>query len=166
MEPLNLPFTGLRIKKQQEKEYVFDRLRKRFVRLTPEEYVRQQFISFLIEYKGYPAGRLANEIEIVLGNVRKRCDTILYDNYLQPLMIIEYKAPSVAISQKTFEQITRYNFVLQVPWLIVSNGIRHFCCRMNQIKNEYVFINEIPEYEQIIAYPESKHPENRDNICS
>ena len=149
MAPLNLPFTELRIKKQKEKDYVFDRLRKQFVRLTPEEYVRQQFISFLIEYKGYPSGRLANEVEIVLGNVRKRCDTVLYDNHLQPLMIIEYKAPPVAISQKTFDQIARYNFALQVPWLIVSNGIRHFCCRIDKEKNEYVFLNEIPEHEKL-----------------
>jgi len=151
MTPLNLPLAELRIKKQGEKDYVFDRLRKRFVRLTPEEYVRQQFISFLIEYKGYPSGRLANEVEIVLGNVRKRCDTVLYDSLLQPLMIIEYKAPSISISQKTFDQIARYNFSLQVPWLIVSNGARHFCCRIDNEKNEYVFLSEIPEHKQIVV---------------
>ena len=150
--PLNLPLIELKIRKQKEKDYVFDRLRKQFVRLTPEEYVRQQFISFLIEYKGYPSGRLANEIEIVLGNVRKRCDTVLYDNYLQPLMIIEYKASSQEISQKTFDQIARYNLALQVPWLIISNGILHFCCRMDNEKNQYVFVNEIPEYERVINY--------------
>jgi len=149
---LNLPVAELRIEMQNGKEYVFDRLRKQLVRLTPEEYVRQQFISFLNEYKGYPAGKLANEIEIVLGNIRKRCDTVLYDNYLQPLMIIEYKAPSVAISQKTFDQIARYNFALQVPWLIVSNGIQHFCCRLDQEKKAYVFLNEIPEFERVISY--------------
>jgi len=146
---LNLPFAELRMKKQEGKEYVFDRLRKQFVRLTPEEYVRQQFVSFLIEYKGYPSSRLANEIGIVLGNVKKRCDTILYDNYLQPLMIIEYKAPSLVISQKTFDQIARYNLALQVPWLIVSNGMQHFCCRIDKEKKAYVFVNEIPEYNSV-----------------
>ena len=146
---LNLPPAELKIKKQNGKEYVFDRLRKQFVRLTPEEFVRQQFVSFLIEYKGYPSSRLANEIGIVLGNVRKRCDTVLYDNYLQPLMIIEYKAPSALISQKTFDQIARYNFALQVPWLIISNGIQHFCCRADKEKKEYVFVNEIPEHKEL-----------------
>ena len=146
---LNLPVAELRIKEQSGKDYVFDRLRKQFVRLTPEEFVRQHFISFLIEHKGYPSGRMANEIEIVLGNVRKRCDTVLYDSYLQPLMIIEYKAPSTVINQKTFDQIARYNLALQVPWLIVSNGILHFCCRMDKEKKEYIFINEIPEYEKV-----------------
>lgn len=149
MAPLNLPVTDLRIRKQKNKAYVFDRLRKQFVRLTPEEFVRQQFVSFLIDYKGYPSGRLANEIEIILGNVRKRCDTVLYDNYLQPLMIIEYKAPSIAISQKTFDQIARYNLTLQVPWLIISNGIRHFCCQLDKEKKEYVFLDEIPEYGKV-----------------
>ena len=146
MMQLNLPEAEVKIKKINEKDYIFDRLRKQFVRLTPEEYVRQQFVSYLIEHKGYPLGRLANEVTIVLGNVRKRCDTVLYDNYLQPLMIIEYKSPSVVISQKTFDQIARYNFVLQVPWLIVSNGIQHFCCRIDSEKNEYVFENEIPDF--------------------
>jgi len=149
MIELNLPVSELRIEKQTGKAFVFDRLRKQFVRLTPEEYVRQQFVSFLIEHKGYPSGRMANEIGIVLGNVRKRCDTVIYDNYLQPLMIIEYKSPSIAISQKTFDQIARYNFTLQVPWLIVSNGIQHFCCRTDKEKKEYVYVNEIPEYEKV-----------------
>ena len=152
MMELNLPVTELRIEKQNGKAFVFDRLRKQFVRLTPEEYVRQQFVSFLIEHKGYPSGRIANEIGIVLGNVRKRCDTVVYDNYLQPLMIIEYKSPSIAISQKTFDQIARYNFTLQVPWLIVSNGIQHFCCRTDNEKKEYVFVNKIPEYERVKNY--------------
>jgi hypothetical protein len=162
---LNLPVSELKIKKRGDKTYVFDRLRKQFVRLTPEELVRQQFVSFLIDCKGYPQGRLANEIGIALGNVRKRCDTILYDSYLQPLMIIEYKAPPVAISQKTFDQIARYNFALKVPWLIVSNGMQHFCCRIDSTKKVYVFASEIPEYETlIIDYPESRHPESQDNI--
>ena len=162
MAQLNLPAAELKIRKQNGKNYIFDRLRKQWVRLTPEEFVRQQFVSFLIEHKSYPSGRMANEIEIVLGNVKKRCDTVLYDNYLHPLMIIEYKAPSVAISQKTFDQIAHYNLALQVPWLIVSNGIRHFCCRLDKEKKEYAFVNEIPEYERIIspiAHPGSKHLE-------
>ena len=150
MVHLNLPVTELKIKNQKGKDYVFDSLRKLFVRLTPEEYVRQQFVSYLIEYKGYPSGRMANEIEIALGNVKKRCDTVLYDYYLHPLMIIEYKSPATAISQKTFDQIARYNLSLQVTWLIVSNGICHFCCRMDKEKGAYIFVKEIPEYGEIL----------------
>jgi len=149
---LNLPVSELRIKKQTGKNFVFDLLRKQYVRLTPEEFVRQQFVAFLIKHKGYPSGCMANEIEIVLGKIRKRCDSVIYDNYLNPVMIIEYKAPSVDIDQKTFDQITRYNFALQVPWLIISNGIRHFCCRLNKEKKEYVFVNEIPDYNEVMNY--------------
>jgi len=148
---LNLPTSELKIKNQNGKTYVFDCLRKRYVRLTPEEFVRQQFVSFLIKHKGYPSSRMANEKGIVLGNVRKRCDTVLYDNYLQPLMIIEYKSPSIEIDQHTFDQIARYNLALQVPWIIISNGTQHFCCRLEKEKHTYVFVNAIPEYETIIT---------------
>lgn len=149
MSDLNLPPANLKIKKQEGKEYVFDTLRKQYVRLTPEEFVRQHFVSYLVDYKNYPAGRLANEVQIALGNVTKRCDTILYDDFLQALMIVEYKAPSVTIDQKTFDQIARYNMSLNVPWLIISNGMQHFCCRINREENEVIFEKEIPNYEEL-----------------
>ena len=85
-------------------------------------------------------------------NVKKRCDTVLYDQYLQPVMIIEYKASFLSISQETFDQIARYNIALNVPWLIVSNGLQHFCCRIDRTKNEYVFCKEIPDYEEVMNY--------------
>ncbi|MDR0681044.1 MAG: type I restriction enzyme HsdR N-terminal domain-containing protein [Dysgonamonadaceae bacterium] len=146
---LNLPPAHLRIKKQENKEYVFDRLRKQFVRLTPEEFVRQHFINYLIECKNYPEGLLANEVSIELGNLNRRCDTVLYDNFLQPRMIIEYKAPTVAIDQNAFDQIVRYNMSLQVTWLIVSNGLEHFCCHIDKEKGEYFFLKDIPLYNRL-----------------
>ena len=146
---LNLPPAELKIKKENGKEYVFDRLRKLYVRLTPEEFVRQHFVSFLITYKNYPQSRMANEIGIELGNVKKRCDTVLYDEYLHPLMIIEYKAPSITINQNTFDQITRYNMRLNVPWLIVSNGIQHYCCCVDYKTGKYSFFKEIPKYSEL-----------------
>jgi hypothetical protein len=149
MLELNLPQAELNIKEENGKAYVFDRLRKQFVRLTPEEYVRQSFVSYLITYKNYPQSRMANEIGIELGNVKKRCDTVLYDEYLHPLMIIEFKAPSILIKQNAFDQITRYNMRLNVPWLIVSNGVRHYCCRVDYEKKEYFFLKDIPEYEKL-----------------
>ncbi|MDR1631393.1 MAG: type I restriction enzyme HsdR N-terminal domain-containing protein [Dysgonamonadaceae bacterium] len=149
MLELNLPPAELNIREENGKTYVFDRLRKQFVRLTPEEYVRQSFVSYLITHKNYPQSRLANEIGIDLGNVRKRCDTVLYDEYLHPLMIIEYKAPSIPVKQNTFDQIARYNMRLNVPWLIVSNGIQHYCCRINYEKKGWFFHKEIPEYEEL-----------------
>jgi len=149
MSGLNLPPADLKIRKQEGKDYILDSLRKQYVRLTPEEFVRQHFVSYLIHHKNYPSGRLANEIQIFLGNVTKRCDTVLYDELLQPLMIIEYKAPSIEIDQRVFDQIARYNMTLNVPWLIVSNGIRHFCCRIDREKQKVVFEKEIPDFEEL-----------------
>ncbi|MDR2806150.1 MAG: type I restriction enzyme HsdR N-terminal domain-containing protein [Dysgonamonadaceae bacterium] len=147
---LNLPPADLKISRQNNKEYVFDRLRKQQVRLTPEEWVRQHFIHYLIDQKHYPEGLLANEVCIALGPVNRRCDTALYDTFLQPLMIIEYKAPAVNITQKTFDQIMRYNHCLKVPWLIVSNGLQHYCCRIDENGNG-VFIADIPEWQALGA---------------
>lgn len=148
MPLLNLPFVELNIKRQGDKEYILDRLRKQFVRLTPEEFVRQCFINYLIEHKNYPEGLLSNEVCIELGNVKRRCDTVLYDRSLKTKMIIEYKAPSVSITQKTFDQILRYSMVLKVSWLVVTNGMEHYCCCVNEA-GEYRFIKEIPDYDQI-----------------
>ena len=145
MSGLNLPSTNLKIRKQENKNFVWDRLRKQYVRLTPEEYVRQHFIAFLIEHKNYPEGLLANEVTIELGNVTKRCDTVLYNHFLKAQMIIEYKAPTTNINQKTFDQIARYNTSLQVPWLIISNGLQHYCCKTNE-QGEISFLKDIPEY--------------------
>jgi len=148
MHPLNLPPADLKIRRQDDKDYVFDRLRKQFVRLTPEEWVRQHFIHYLIQEKHYPEGLLANEVCISLGAVNRRCDTVLYDTFLQPQMIIEYKAPSVNISQKTFDQIMRYNYRLKVPWLMVSNGLQHYCCRVDEM-GKAVFLQEVPVWGEL-----------------
>ncbi|MDR1373310.1 MAG: type I restriction enzyme HsdR N-terminal domain-containing protein [Dysgonamonadaceae bacterium] len=150
MQKLNLPPTALNIRKRNGKDYVFDSLRRRFVRLTPEEFVRLNFTAFLVEHLNYPKNRLANEICIELGNIKKRCDTVLYDEFLQPLMIVEYKAPTIEVSQTTFDQIARYNMTLNVPWLIVTNGIKHFCCKIDRENNIYQFLREIPDYKEVI----------------
>jgi len=154
MHPLNLPPADLKIRRQDNKDYVFDRLRKQYVRLTPEEWVRQHFIHYLINEKHYPEGLLANEVEIALGTVNRRCDTVCYDSFLQPLIIIEYKAWSVSISQETFDQIARYNHRLKVPWLIVSNGLQHYCCRCDE-KGKAIFMPDIPEWNEVNCLPVS-----------
>lgn len=150
MTGLNLPSFELKITKRNNKDYIFDRLRRQYVRLTPEEYVRQHFIHFLIEYRNYPQALLANEVGIEIGNVKKRCDTVLYDKHLNPLVVVEYKAPAIEITQKTFDQILRYNMTLQVPWMIVSNGMQHFCCKINIEEGTYRFEKDIPFYENIL----------------
>lgn len=143
---LNLPASDCKTTIKNGKKYIFDRLRKQFVRLTPEELVRQQFINFLIEQKKFPEGLLANEVCIELANTKKRCDTVLYDKSLNPILLIEFKAPSIPITQNTFDQIIRYNMILHVPWLIISNGMEHYCCSVNFETNTYEFEKEIPDY--------------------
>ena len=130
---------------------VFDFLRRRYVALTPEEWVRQHFVHYLVEHKGYPKGLLANEMELRVGEKRLRCDTVLYNNVLQPLMIMEYKAPSVPITQRVFDQITAYNILLHVDYLVVSNGLQHYCCRMDYEGRSYTFLKEIPDYSMLNA---------------
>lgn len=149
MNALNLPYFPLKIKKVEEKHFVWDILRKKYIQITPEEWVRQHFVHFLIERKGYPKGLLANEVQVLLNGQKKRCDTILYSKTQQPFMIIEYKAPDVPITQKVFDQITRYNIALKVRYLIVSNGIEHFCCEVDYLQHNYRFLPEIPDYRYL-----------------
>jgi len=147
---LNLPSFDTKIMKRDGKNVIFDIIRRKYVALTPEEWVRQHFVHFLIEQKGYPRSLLANEVQLVLNGTKKRCDTVLYRRDLTAQMIVEYKAPDVEITQAVFDQIGRYNLVLHVDYLVVSNGIRHFCCRMDYGQKKYVFLPEIPAYKCLL----------------
>ena len=128
---LNLPQYEINITEKDGKRLIFDFLRRKFVALTPEEWVRQHFTHYLVEHKGYPKGLLGNEIELHIGDKKLRCDTLLYNKETQPRMIIEYKAPTIPIQQKTFDQIAAYNLLLKVDYLVVSNGLQHVCCKMD-----------------------------------
>ena len=149
MQTLNLPQTELKLQQRDDALYVFDVLRRRYVRLTPEEWVRQHFVHFLVQYKGFPQELLANEVSLSLNKTTKRCDTVLYGRHAEPMMIVEYKAPHIQLSQRTFDQICRYNIVLRVPYLIVSNGLQHYCCHIDLERQTYVFLHEIPDYKDI-----------------
>lgn len=151
MYALNLPKITPNIKKTAAGLFIFDSLRRKFVALTPEEWVRQHFVSYLITQKGYRALLMQNEGFIKLNSLKKRCDTVVFDNQLKPLMIIEYKKPDVKITQEVFDQIARYNIVLKVNYLIVSNGISHYCCRMNYETQSVEYISEIPDYIDITS---------------
>ncbi len=144
---INLPPYDIKMREQGGKRQIFDFLRRKYVALTPEEWVRQHFVHFLINHKGYPQGLLANEVELKVGNKKLRCDTLLYNRVLQPQMIIEYKAPHVEITQQVFNQITVYNHLLHVDFLVISNGLQHFCCRMDYDHQSYAFLQEIPDYQ-------------------
>lgn len=149
MHQLNLPPYEAIIRGTREKPEIFDFLRSRFVTLTPEEWVRQHFTHYLVDHKGYPQGLLGNEIELKVGDKRLRCDSILYGKDAQPRMIIEYKAPTIQIKQKVFDQISVYNLLLHVDYLLVSNGLEHYCCRMDYEHHRYTFLQEIPAYGEL-----------------
>ena len=149
MQSLNLPPYSPKLLKNNGKTYIYDPLRRKNVVLTPEEWVRQHFVNFLITEKFYPPERIANEVSVNVNTTAKRCDTIVYDDYLKPLVIVEYKAPDITISGEVFEQISRYNSALRVPYLIVSNGLTHYCCSIDYLTMKCVFMEEIPSYPDI-----------------
>jgi len=137
------------VKDSNEAAKVFDPLRKKFVTLTPEEYVRQQFMAWLQDSFHYPRSLMANEIGVNVNGMKKRCDSVVFNRDGSPLLIVEYKAPEVKISQDTFDQIVRYNLVLHARYLIVSNGLNHYCCVIDYQNNTYQFIPSIPDYFEI-----------------
>lgn len=149
MYQLNLPTYDLHLRRTGNRDMIFDVLRRKYVALTPEEWVRQHFVHFLIEHKGYPSALLANEIELRIGEKRLRADTLLYNKELRPHMLIEYKSPTIALTQKVFDQISAYNLLLHTDYLIVSNGMQHICCRMDYEQNTYHFLEEIPDYSEL-----------------
>ena len=149
MNKLNLPPYAIALDRQDETLKVWDDLRRKWVRLTPEEWVRQHFIHFLIDHLGYPAQLLGNEVGLSLGGSKLRVDSILYDTQLRPKMLIEYKAPSVALSQQVLEQALRYNYKLEVPYLILSNGLEHVAYQINYKDQSYTVLDHIPHYKDI-----------------
>ncbi|WP_455075032.1 type I restriction enzyme HsdR N-terminal domain-containing protein [Prevotella fusca] len=149
MMQLNLPPYQIRVKEVNGRKQIFDILRRKYVALTPEEWVRQHFIHYLIEHRNYPAALLANEVPLQVGEKKVRADSVLYDNQLRPRMIVEYKAPTIALTQKVFDQISVYNLLLHVDYLVVSNGLETYICKMDYENQTYRFIETIPDYQNI-----------------
>jgi len=150
MLQLNLPEYKFRIKKHDQRLLIFDSQRKKYVSLTPEEWVRQHFIRFLIEEKGYPAAYLAIEKQLSLNGMKKRCDAILYNEHALPILIIELKAPHIPISQATFDQVAVYNSKLKVDFFMISNGLEHYCCHVNTETAKYEYFAELPDYSKLL----------------
>jgi len=150
MLKLNLPEYSFKIKTTEGKSYLFDALRKKYVRLTPEEWVRQNFVQFLIVEKKYSVSLIIIEAGVIVNKNSQRADLVVYDRSGNPALVAEFKAPEVKISQQTFDQIVRYNMKLRVKFLIVSNGLEHFCCQINYLDNSYAFLTEIPEFSELL----------------
>lgn len=148
---LNIPYAPVRKKEEDGILKVYDALRDKFVALTPEENVRQQFTAWMRNEFNYPASLMANEIGIKLNGTQRRCDTVVFRPDGTPLIIVEYKAPNVNITQQTFDQIVRYNMILKARYLIVTNGLNHYCCVMDYNNNTYHFIPTIPDYRELTS---------------
>jgi hypothetical protein len=139
----------MNIRTQNGKQYVLCAWRRRFVRLTPEELVRQTTLQLLVDEYAYPHHLLAVEVPIEVAGVSKRCDAIVYSRLMQPLMLIEFKAPSVAITQEVFDQAAIYNRHLQVPLLMLCNGRQSILAQVTS--TSYTLLDHIPRYPQLLG---------------
>lgn len=149
--PLNLPPHPFKLQVEDEQVYIFDELRKRFLKVTPEEWVRQHWIQHLVNGKGYPKTLIQSEGGLTLNSLKKRTDLVVFNQTGERLLIAEFKAPAIKISQAAFDQIARYNLVHRVPYLLVSNGMEHYYCKIDFDKSRYIFLEELPLYEQLIS---------------
>lgn len=147
MMDLNLPSFPFKVLRKEGKLVIFDPIRKKYLSLTPEEWVRQHFIRYLIEYYDYPRALIRTEMGLQYNQMARRSDIVVYGRDGLPCMIVECKAPDVRICRDTFEQVAAYNKVLKARYLVVTNGINHFCCAIDFEKNRYEFLKEIPQYE-------------------
>ena len=149
MIKLNLPDYSFRIKTEEYKTFIFDEIRKKFLLLTPEEWVRQNFIKYLIQEKGFPSSLMAIESGLQINRNIFRTDLLVYNKKGEPILVVEFKAPKIKITQKAFDQIARYNMKFRTSYLIVSNGMQHYCCMINPKEGNYSFLKNIPSYNEI-----------------
>lgn len=146
--PLNLPVHGFKVKKHSGKVWIFDGVRKKYVVLTPEEWVRQHFIHFLIKEHRYPKALIRVEGSLAYNTLRKRSDILVYDREGRPWMIIECKSPDIKLSQKAFNQVAIYNMTIGAKYLAVTNGMVHYCCVAPKTGKEGIFLEDFPAFEE------------------
>ncbi len=147
---LNLPAYEAKIRKNAVKgNDIFDTFRKKYVRLTPEEWVRQHFLHFLCSEKHYPASLMRVEKSLVINGMLRRFDAVVHKKDGTPVLLVEFKAPEIKLSQDVFDQVATYNLTLHADYLIISNGLSHYCCKMDYEKQCYHFLPEIPDYTDL-----------------
>lgn len=151
MPALRLPDHGVKTKHDGGGAQVFDPIRKRWLALLPEEWVRQHFINHLVFDLSYPASLISVEHSLVLNDLAKRADILIHGPQGLPLLLVECKAPGVRITQRTFEQAARYNSVFKVDWLMVTNGITHYCCQVDHLTARTSFVDHLPSWEELVS---------------
>jgi hypothetical protein len=150
MEKLNLPDIDARTRfGKNGKQEIFDEIRKKFVRLTPEEWVRQHFLHFMITELGFPASLIVVEAALKYNNMMKRFDILAYRADGKPCFVVECKSPDVEITQAVFDQVAMYNMTLTVDYIAVTNGISHYACKIDHEKRTYLFLKDIPAYHSL-----------------
>jgi hypothetical protein len=149
MQQLNFPNYSFRFKNTKNKVAIFDEIRKKFIILTPEEWVRQHVIQFLLNEKKYPKSHINVEKLLLVNDLKKRYDVVVYRPNGKILILIECKAPEISISQNTFDQIARYNLTLDSEFLMVTNGHNHYFCKMDFEQEKYLFLTELPNFETV-----------------
>lgn len=147
--PLAFQPYSFKLKEEGDSLFIFDEVRKKFLVLTPEEWVRQHVVQFLIQEKKVPKGLIQLEGGLNYNGLQKRSDILVFNAAGEKILLVECKAPSVKINQDTFDQIARYNFVHRVPWLLVSNGLAHYFCLLNWEQSSYQFVTELPVYADL-----------------
>ncbi len=147
MQTLNLPAYQPKVKGSKNNRLIFDFVRKKYVKLTPEEWVRQHILHFLTEIKGYPLSLIAVEKQLTINGLKKRFDILVFDKSGQPNILIECKAPNISILQETFDQVARYNLVVNANYIMVSNGLQHYFCQVDIKNQKYIFLEELPFYQ-------------------
>ena len=146
MQKLNFPSYNFRYKNSENKVSIFDTIRKKFIQLTPEEWVRQHTVQFLLQEKNYPKSYLNVEKIIKINDITKRYDVVVFQSDGTIFLLIECKAPEVTITQETFDQIARYNLKLKAKLLMVTNGLNHYFCQMDYEKAQYIFLEDLPDF--------------------
>jgi len=157
MKKLNLPNYTFKLKTKEQKKYIYDPIRKKYIQLTPEEWVRQNFLQYLIQEKKYSSNLMTVEMGFQLHQVKYRADIVAFDKTGVPSLIVECKAPDIQISQEHFDQITRYNYELKVKYLIVTNGMKHYCASIDYNKKTYQFLKSIPDGELVHSISRTKN---------
>ncbi len=151
MQQLNFPPFEFKIHTLNKRQEIFDPVRHKYVSLTPEEWVRQHLISFLTLIKGYPLSMIGVEKKLILNKLPKRFDLVIYNRNGSPLLLVECKAPGVEITEKTFDQAARYNMLLKAEYFLITNGLDHYTCRIDYNNKQYIFIEEIPHFDDLKA---------------
>jgi len=146
---LNLPGIEFKARTVANQQQIFDPVRRKYVALTPEEWVRQHFVQYLIAHLKVPMSHIAVEKSLRVNNLAKRADIVIFKGGLKPILAVECKAPSVEINEEVFYQVLRYNMALRVDYLVLTNGLRHIYCKVNYEDQKAIFIEDLPFYDQL-----------------